>query len=49
VMACVDVDIRRELDVSGVIELIGKDALFETIADVEDAYRKTSSSNKEFE
>jgi MFS superfamily sulfate permease-like transporter len=49
VLAYVDEDIRRELDVSGVTELIGKDALFETITDVEDAYGKSTSSNKEFE
>ena len=49
VLAYVDADIRRELDVSGVTELIGKDAFFETIADVEDAYRKITTSNKEFE
>jgi SulP family sulfate permease len=39
VMAAVDNDIRQELDVSGVTDLIGKDAYFETFADVSDAYR----------
>jgi SulP family sulfate permease len=39
VMAAVDNDIRHELDVSGVTDLIGKDAYFETYADVADAYR----------
>jgi sulfate permease, SulP family len=46
VMAYVDEDIRRELDVSGVTELIGKDAFFETVADVQEAYRKTAATNK---
>src|SRR5512133_446192 len=46
VMASVDEDIRHELDVSGVTELIGKDAFFETITDVEDAYRKSVSTDK---
>ena len=39
VMAAVDNDIRQELDVSGVTDLIGKDAYFETFTDVSDAYR----------
>ena len=46
VMACVDKHIRQELDVSGVTELIGKDAFFETIADVQEAHQKTSSTNQ---
>jgi sulfate permease, SulP family len=46
VMAYVDEDIRRELDVSGVTELIGRDAFFETVADVQEAYRKTISTDK---
>ena len=39
VMAAVDNDIRQELDVSGVTDLIGKDAYFETFTYVSDAYR----------
>jgi MFS superfamily sulfate permease-like transporter len=46
VMAYVDEDIRRELDVSGVTELIGRDAFFETVADVQEAYRKTITTDK---
>jgi len=39
IMAAVDHDIRHELDVSGVTDLIGKAAYFETFTDVADAYR----------
>jgi SulP family sulfate permease len=44
VMAYVDNDIRRELDVSGVTEVIGKDAFFETVVDVEDAFRQKEAA-----
>jgi sulfate permease, SulP family len=46
VLAEVDEDIRRELDLSEVTDLVGKDAYFETVSDVEDAYRATVSDNK---
>jgi sulfate permease, SulP family len=46
VLAEVEEDIRRELALSGVTDLIGKDAFFETIGDVEDAYRLTVSDSK---
>jgi sulfate permease, SulP family len=36
-------DIRHELDVSGVTELVGQDAYYETLVDVEEAYRKATS------
>ena len=43
VMAEVGEDIRRELDRSEVTDLIGKDAFYETLIDVEAAYRATLS------
>ena len=46
VLAEVEDDIRRELDLSEVTDLVGKDAFFETIGDVEDAYRATVSDIK---
>ena len=46
VMAEVDEDIRRELDLSGLTDLIGKDAFFDTIGDVEAAYQRLSLGNK---
>jgi sulfate permease, SulP family len=46
VMAEVDEDIRGELDRSEVTQLLGKDAFFENLADVEEAYRATVSGNK---
>jgi high affinity sulfate transporter 1 len=42
VFAEVEEEIRHELDLSGVTELVGKDAYFETLLDVEDAYKKTT-------
>jgi MFS superfamily sulfate permease-like transporter len=39
VLAEVEEDIRSELDRSEVTDLVGKDAFFETLTDVEDAYR----------
>jgi SulP family sulfate permease len=39
VLAEVEDDVRRELDRSELTDLIGKDALFETLDDVETAYR----------
>ena len=39
-------DIRHELDVSEVTDLIGKDAFFEAISDVEIAYRAATSGNQ---
>jgi high affinity sulfate transporter 1 len=46
VMAEVEEDIRRELDRSKLTDLIGKDAFFETLNDVEAAYRATLADNK---
>jgi sulfate permease, SulP family len=46
VLAEVEDDIRRELDLSEVSDLIGKDAFFETLGDVEDAYRVAVPDNK---
>jgi sulfate permease, SulP family len=46
VLAEVDEDIRSELDRSEVTGLIGKDAFFETLDDVEAAYRATVPGNK---
>ena len=46
VMAEVEEDIRSELDRSEVTELIGKDAFFETLEDVEAAYRATGAGSK---
>ena len=46
VLAEVDDDIRLELDRSAVTDLIGKDFIFDTVADVEAAYRQRPSSNK---
>jgi high affinity sulfate transporter 1 len=45
VMVEVDEDIRHELDISGVTDLIGKEFVFETVADVEDAYRQMIPCN----
>ena len=41
VLAEVGEDVRRELDLSEVTNLIGKEAFYETLSDVEDAYRVT--------
>jgi SulP family sulfate permease len=46
VLAEVEEDIRHELDLSEVTDLVGKDAFFETLGDVEEAYRATVSDNK---
>jgi sulfate permease, SulP family len=46
VLAEVGEDVRRELDLSEVTDLVGKDAYFETLSDVEDAYRATVTDNK---
>ena len=46
VMAEVEEDIRNELDRSELTDLIGKDAFFETISDVEATYRATIADNK---
>jgi high affinity sulfate transporter 1 len=46
VFAEVGEDIRHELDVSEVTDLIGKEAFYETIPDVEAAYQATVSGNK---
>ncbi len=40
VMAYVEEDIRRELDVSGITGMVGEDAFFETVVDVEEAFQK---------
>jgi sulfate permease, SulP family len=45
VLAEVGEDVRRELDVSGVTDLVGKDAFYETIDDVSAAYQATVSGN----
>jgi SulP family sulfate permease len=42
-MAEVDEDIRLELDRSEVTDLVGKDAFFETLSDVETAYQAAVS------
>jgi SulP family sulfate permease len=41
VLSEVEDDVRRELDLSELTDLIGKDAFFETLSDVEMAYRNT--------
>jgi MFS superfamily sulfate permease-like transporter len=46
VMAEVEEDIRNDLDRSEVTDVIGKDFIFDTVADVEAAYRQRPSSNK---
>jgi high affinity sulfate transporter 1 len=46
VMTAVENDVRRELDVSGLTDLIGKDAYFETFFDVAEAYQKMVASSK---
>jgi SulP family sulfate permease len=46
VLAEVEEDIRLELDRSEVTGVIGKDFIFETVADVEAAYRATLPGNK---
>lgn len=46
VMTAVESDVRRELDVSGLTDLIGKDAYFETFFDVAEAYQKMAASSK---
>jgi sulfate permease, SulP family len=46
VFAEVDDDIRHELDLSEVTDLVGKEAFFETVADVETAFRATGSGNQ---
>lgn len=46
VMAAVDNDIRHELDVSGVTDLIGRDAYFETFTDVAESYHAVHPSNE---
>jgi hypothetical protein len=46
VMTTVETDVRRELDVSGLTDLIGKDAYFETFFDVAEAYQKMAASSK---
>jgi MFS superfamily sulfate permease-like transporter len=43
VFAEVEEEIRHELDISGVTELVGQDAYFETLVDVEEAYKKAAS------
>lgn len=45
VLAGVEDVIRRELDVSGVTELAGKDAYFENLFDVEETYRKVTAAD----
>jgi len=45
VFSDVSEDVRRELDLSEVTELVGEDAYFETSSDVEEAYRATVSDN----
>ena len=46
VLAGVDEDIRGELDVSGVTELIGKDLYFESIGEAVAAYRSVNPTDK---
>jgi SulP family sulfate permease len=46
VLAGVADDVRRELDLSEVTALIGKDAFYETLVDVEESYRITIIGNK---
>ncbi len=46
VLADVGDDVRRELDLSEVTDLIGKDAFYETLVDVEGAYRLLVLENK---
>lgn len=46
VMTAVESDVRHELDVSGLTDLIGKDAYFETFFDVAEAYQKMAASSK---
>jgi MFS superfamily sulfate permease-like transporter len=45
VLAGVEDVIRRELDVSGVTDLAGKDAYFENLFDVEETYRKVTAAD----
>jgi sulfate permease, SulP family len=46
VLSGVDEEIRKDLDVSGITELIGNDSFFETIPDVVAAYRSVNQTNK---
>jgi MFS superfamily sulfate permease-like transporter len=46
VLSEVEEDVRRELDKSELTDLIGKDAFYETISDVETAYRTNILDNK---
>ena len=46
VMAEVADDVRHELDLSEFTDLIGKDAIYETLVDVEAAYRSSVPNNK---
>jgi sulfate permease, SulP family len=46
VLAEVEDDIRHELDVSEITDMIGKENIFDTISDVETAYRATLPDNK---
>jgi sulfate permease, SulP family len=46
VFAEVSEDIRHELDVSEVTDLIGKEAFFETLPDVEDAFKAATSGSQ---
>jgi len=46
VFAEVEEDVLRELDKSDLTNLIGNDAFFETISDVETAYRTNILDNK---
>jgi SulP family sulfate permease len=46
VLAEVGEDVRRELDLSEVTDLIGKDGFYENLLDIEDAYRRTVLDNK---
>ena len=39
-------NVRSELDLSEVTDLVGKDAYFETLIDVEDAYRATAAEKE---
>ncbi|MDX1436816.1 MAG: SulP family inorganic anion transporter, partial [Anaerolineales bacterium] len=44
VLSQVDQDVRHELDLSGVTDLVGEDAFFESISDVEDAFRSAAGN-----
>jgi len=46
VLSEVEEDVRRELDKSEIADLIGKDAFYETISDVEAAYGAIILDNK---